>query len=187
MGDSNARRNFISNCMAIMRATKGRGLVVSSGAVGVLGVRPPADVVNLLSVWGLSRDRGTESIGVNPRGVVVNEGIKRSSFRGVIDVVDGGEREVRKEPVVQVKGNTKEKNKKTNGDGDEPTKKIEGLSGTNGKRKPDDNGEGDVAPQISKTQRKKMRLAQMKAEKEAGANTTLSASEPSRTKPQANG
>lgn len=68
--------------------------MLSSEARDVLGCRSPADVLNLLNVWGLSRDRGVEAMGVNPRGVVVNEGLKRSAFRGVIDVIDGGEREV---------------------------------------------------------------------------------------------
>jgi len=94
LDDSGARRNFISNVMALVRCTKGRGFVVSSEARDVLGCRAPADVLNLLNVWGLSRDRGVEAMGVNPRGVVVNEGLKRSAFRGVIDVIDGGEREV---------------------------------------------------------------------------------------------
>ena len=91
MEDSAARRNFISNCISIVRATRGRGLVISSEARSVLALRAPADVLNLLGVWGLARERGLESMGVNPRGVVVNEGMKRRSFRGVIDVVDGGE------------------------------------------------------------------------------------------------
>jgi ribonuclease P/MRP protein subunit RPP1 len=89
--DNAARRNYISNCIAIIRGTKGRGLVVSSEAKNVLMARAPADVLNLLGVWGLARERGVESMGVNPRAVVVNEGLKRSSFRGVVDVIDGGE------------------------------------------------------------------------------------------------
>jgi ribonuclease P/MRP protein subunit RPP1 len=144
--DAAARRNFISNCMGIMRATKGRGLVVSSGAVGVLGVRAPADVVNLLAVWGLGRDRGVESLGVNARGVVVNESLKRSSFRGVIDVIDGGEK-----AVVPEKG----KDTPVNSAGNK----------AKGKRKADEtNGEG--TPQMSKRQAKKMRLEALKAGKE---------------------
>lgn len=89
--DASSRRNFISNCMAIIRGTRGRGLIVSSEAKNVLMARAPADVLNLLGVWGLKREKGVESIGGNPRGVVVNEGMKRSSFRGVVDVIDGGQ------------------------------------------------------------------------------------------------
>jgi ribonuclease P/MRP protein subunit RPP1 len=89
-----ARRYFISNVLEIIRATKGRGLILSSEAKSALGVRAPADVVNLMDVWGLGRERAAESLGVNPRGVVINEGIKRTSFRGVVDVIYGGERAI---------------------------------------------------------------------------------------------
>ncbi|CAL3972228.1 hypothetical protein PZA11_004597 [Diplocarpon coronariae] len=96
-GDASARRNFISNVLAIVRATKGRGLVISSEARSVLGVRAPADVLNLLGVWGLGRERGLESVGVRAREVIVNERLKRGSFRGVVDVVYGGEKAAREE------------------------------------------------------------------------------------------
>ncbi|KAK7962209.1 PHP domain-like protein [Apiospora aurea] len=50
-------------------------------------LRGPADVVNLLAVWGLAADKGMEGLGVNARGVVVNEGINRRGYRGVVDIV----------------------------------------------------------------------------------------------------
>lgn len=105
-GDGNGRRNFISNFMNLVRATKGRGLVISSEARGVLGCRGPADVGNLLGVWGLARERAVEAMGVNCRAVVVNEGLRRTSFRGVVDVIDGGE------PYVAPEGKGKGKGKR---------------------------------------------------------------------------
>ncbi|CAG8956842.1 hypothetical protein HYFRA_00012297 [Hymenoscyphus fraxineus] len=140
-GDGPARRNFISNAMAIIRGTKGRGIVISSEATDVIAVRAPADVLNLLGVWGLGRERGLEALGVNPRGVVVNEGLKRSGFRGVIDVVNGGER-----PVVERKEGGKESAKaKTKRKVEETT--VEGT------------------PPISKRQAKRMKLEALKASK----------------------
>ncbi|KAI8624236.1 RNase P subunit p30 [Xylariaceae sp. FL1651] len=85
--DARARAMFIGNLASLIRVTRGRGIVISSEAQSVLGLRAPADVVNLLHVWGLSTDRATEGLGVLPRGVVVNEGLKRSAFRGVVDIV----------------------------------------------------------------------------------------------------
>ncbi|RKF76100.1 putative ribonuclease P protein subunit 3 [Golovinomyces cichoracearum] len=104
--DSVGRRNFISNTQSLIRCTKGRGLIVSSEAANVLMCRGSPDLVNLLEVWGLSRERAMEAIGKNPRHVVVNEGIKRTGFRGVIDVVDGGQALIspRNDAVVRVKG-----------------------------------------------------------------------------------
>ncbi|KAI2469319.1 PHP domain-like protein [Annulohypoxylon bovei var. microspora] len=90
--DARARANFIGNVAQLVRATRGRGLLVSSEAGDALGLRGPADVVNLLAVWGLPTERGMEALGANPRGVVVNEGIKRSGFRGVVDIVGVAER-----------------------------------------------------------------------------------------------
>lgn len=146
--DAGARRNFISNTLGILRATKGRGLVLSSEARNVLGVRAPADVVNLMAVWGLGRERGEESLGINPKGVVTNEGLKRTSFRGVVDVVYGGERE--------------EQTKET---------PVNGSSvGKKGKRKIEEKDtNGHETPTISKRQAKKMRLEALKSGKEASS------------------
>lgn len=85
--DARARSNFIANLSGLVRATRGRGLVLSSEAARPLDLRAPADVVNLLAVWGLGTERGAEALAANPRAVVVNEGIKRRGFRGVVDVV----------------------------------------------------------------------------------------------------
>lgn len=157
MEDDRARRNFISNCLGILRGTKGRGLVISSEAKSVLGIRAPADVINLMAVWGLGREKGVESLTVNPRAVVVNDRMKRTSFRGVVDVIDGGERE----PENDARHGTVGKDKDIAVNGSEAGKKEKG------KRKVDDKeASGDGTPQLSKRQAKKMRLEALKAEKE---------------------
>ncbi|KAE8450626.1 hypothetical protein EG329_005970 [Mollisiaceae sp. DMI_Dod_QoI] len=177
MGDASSRRNFISNCLGILRATSGRGLIVSSEATSVLGVRAPADVLNLLSVWGLGKDRGMEALGVNPRGVVMNEGLKRSGFRGVVNIIDGGDIPVSEKTM-----------SKTNG------------AGKQGKRKAPEETPISEPPQISKRAAKKARIAALKAEKQnsspltsnptTSAPETISTSEvetPSKIKSTANG
>ncbi|KAK1984037.1 RNase P subunit p30-domain-containing protein, partial [Colletotrichum cereale] len=155
--DARARAAFISNLASLVRATKGRGLVVSSEARSALGLRAPNDVVNLLAVWGLASEKGTEALGANPRGVVVNEGIKRSGFRGVVDVLEVGGREedAKKQQQQQQQGKKdgKEgKGAKQGGGGGEDR-------GNGQKRKTPDEA-GDGAPQtMSKRQAKKLRLA----------------------------
>ncbi|KAK3934950.1 RNase P subunit p30-domain-containing protein [Diplogelasinospora grovesii] len=81
------RANFIANVLGLIRATKGRGIIVSSEARSALGLRGPADVVNLMAIWGLGPEKGMEALSNGARAVVVNEGIKRRSFRGVVDIV----------------------------------------------------------------------------------------------------
>ncbi|KAL2357683.1 RNase P subunit p30-domain-containing protein [Cryomyces antarcticus] len=90
--DSGARRNLISNATQLIRATRGRGLVISSEAKKALGCRGPWDVVNLAAVWGLGQERGREAVSKEARSVVVTAQIKRTCFRGVVDVVYGGEK-----------------------------------------------------------------------------------------------
>lgn len=148
-GGSTERRNVIMNVQSIVRATVGRGLIVSSEARNELGVRAPADVGNLLKVWGLGQERAVEAQTVHPRAVVVNEAIKRSGFRGVVDVVDGGEKPAGP----------------TGAEKEAAAAKAESQQG--GKRK---ESPADEPPVMSKRQAKKLKLEAMKAAKE-GSNT----------------
>ena len=92
--DGQARRNLISNATGLIRATRGRGLIISSEARKILAVRGPADVVNLACVWGLGQERGTEAVGRESRSVVVQARLKRTGYRGVVDILYGGEKPV---------------------------------------------------------------------------------------------
>ncbi len=87
-----SRRNLISNATQLIRATRGRGIVISSEARRALACRGPADVVNLAVLWDLGQEKGMEAVGKGARSVVVQAEMKRRSFRGVIDVVYGGEK-----------------------------------------------------------------------------------------------
>lgn len=93
LGDSAARRNLISNATQLIRASRGgRGVIISSEAKGVVGCRGPWDAINLATVWGLGQESGVEAMGKECRNAVVSAKLKRTSYRGVIDVVYGGER-----------------------------------------------------------------------------------------------
>ncbi|KAK2011382.1 RNase P subunit p30 [Colletotrichum eremochloae] len=169
--DARARATFISNLASLVRATKGRGIVVSSEARSALGLRAPNDVVNLLAVWGLASEKGTEALGANPRGVVVNEGIKRSGFRGVVNVLEVGRRE---EDAQKQKQQQQQQGKNDARKGKEAKGMKPGGGGGGGgedrgngqKRKTPDEA-SDGAPQtMSKRQAKKLRLALKEKEKE---------------------
>lgn len=90
--DPTAKRNLISNATQLIRVTRGRGLVFSSEARSVLGIRAPSDIINLASVWGLGHERGKDGLTKEARSVVEFARLKRTSFRGVVDVVYGGEK-----------------------------------------------------------------------------------------------
>lgn len=90
--DSRARTNLISNATQLIRATRGRGIILSSEASRAQGCRGPWDVANLAAIWGLSQERGKEAVSNAARSVVVSAALKRSSYRGVIDIVYAGEK-----------------------------------------------------------------------------------------------
>ncbi|KAL4872239.1 hypothetical protein BDV12DRAFT_162538 [Aspergillus spectabilis] len=99
-----ARRNLIGNAMALIRATRGRGIIVSSEARKALGVRAPFDVINLACVWGLSQELGKEAICAESRKATALAQLKRTSWRGIIDVVDGGQIPIRKSITPAISG-----------------------------------------------------------------------------------
>lgn len=98
LADPAAKRNLIGNATGLIRATRGgRGIIISSEATKAVGCRAPWDVVNLAAIWGLAQDRGYEAVSKEARSVVVSAKLKRTSFRGVVDVVYGGEKPAVKE------------------------------------------------------------------------------------------
>lgn len=142
--DARGRASFIGNVIELVRATRGRGIVLSSEAKSAMGLRAPADVVNLLAVWGLGTEKGNEGIGSIPRSVVVNERVKRTGFRGVIDIV-------------KVAQNPEDKNAK-GPDATEGDVPKQGVNAQERKRKPEDNSTRTEQP-MSKRQAKKLRAA----------------------------
>ena len=89
-GSNDTRRNLISGAAGLIRATRGRGIIVSSEARNVLALRAPHDVINLASVWGLSNERAKEAVCEEVDLVLRMAHLKRSSFRGVIEVIEDG-------------------------------------------------------------------------------------------------
>lgn len=130
-GDAQARRNLIQNATQLIRACRGRGVVISGAARAAVACRGPWDVVNLGTVWGLGQERGVEALGTEARSVLVTAGMKRTSYRGVVDVVYGGDKPAEVE------------RKKENG-------KNPQL-----KRKAEDAGMDEAGTPLSKTQMKK--------------------------------
>ena len=87
-----SRRNLISNATQLLRATRGKGVIISSEAKRAIACRSPADVINLAVLWGCKQDVAAEALGREARSVVAQAEMKRRSFRGVIDVISPGEK-----------------------------------------------------------------------------------------------
>lgn len=173
LGDaSSARRQMISNATQLIRATRGRGIVVSSGGGpgglggGGIGLRGPWDVVNLCAVWGLGQERGVEAVGKEGRGIVVRAGLKRTGYRGVVDVVYGGEKPEKVDGQDGTVSKGKQKAKAGKGQGprqDDTESQAQGQhqdqsKGHEGQKRSADavEGNGDGEVQLSKRKRRRM-------------------------------
>jgi ribonuclease P/MRP protein subunit RPP1 len=98
--DAAARRNLISNATALIRATRGRNIIISSEASRAVAVRAPVDMINMSVVWGLSQERGRNSLDREPQRTVLSADLKKRRFRGVIEIVSTGN--IASDPVAPV-------------------------------------------------------------------------------------
>ena len=129
IGDGQGRRNLISNVTQLIRATRGgRGLIISSEARMTAGCRGPWDAINLAAIWGLGQERGYEAMSKEARAVVVAAQLKRTSYRGVINVVYGGEKPEAKagaEKTAVANGNKRKVDVLSAGDAEKPLSKTQ--------------------------------------------------------------
>ncbi|KAF2217725.1 hypothetical protein CERZMDRAFT_24208, partial [Cercospora zeae-maydis SCOH1-5] len=159
LGDAQGRRNLISNATQLIRATRGRGLIISSGVearLGAVGCRGPWDAVNLAAVWGLGQERGYEAVSKEARAVVVSGKLKRTGYRGAIDIVYGGEKPKEVEVAIKEKQTQKQGQKQKHAAKRDGGKQQNDQQGQ--KRKADEevpSGDGLEKP-LSKRQQKKL-------------------------------
>lgn len=119
--DASARRNLINNVVQLVRVTRGRGLLISSEAKSVLGVRAPSDVINLASVWGLGKEKGKDGLTKEARSVVEFAKLKRTSYRGAVNIIQGGGK-----PVPEAQGKDKAQRAKVEA---QKKRKADGMEG----------------------------------------------------------
>lgn len=165
MGDSSVRRNLISNATQLIRASRGRGLIISSEARTAVACRGPWDAINLAAVWGLGQEKGYEAMSKECRTVVVSAKLKRTSYRGVIDVVYGGEKPAASTTVAKDEGKAKQP---ANGQ-----KRKADVMETSGSSTPA-TGESDLKPLSKRQMRRQAHQARLRAaaetETEGGAD-----------------
>ncbi|BGP43076.1 RNA-binding RNA processing protein rpp1 [Rhodotorula kratochvilovae] len=78
------RRNWIAGAREVVRATEGRGVVVSSGAVRAGEMRAPEDLINLCALIGMPPAQAKDALTVNPQRAVMRGLSLRQTYRGVL-------------------------------------------------------------------------------------------------------
>jgi ribonuclease P/MRP protein subunit RPP1 len=64
MFDANKKRVCLTNCINLIKATKGKNLLVSSGLSSHIYHRSPVDICSLLLTLGMKRERAIKCLNV---------------------------------------------------------------------------------------------------------------------------
>ncbi|KAI9501263.1 RNA-binding RNA processing protein rpp1 [Coemansia spiralis] len=84
--DSATRQQWVSNAASIIRVTRGKGVVWTSGACQAFDVRAPCDVVALGEVLQLNSDLSKRALSSNSRAVLLHAFTRASTLKAVISV-----------------------------------------------------------------------------------------------------
>eukprot|EP00118_Oscarella_pearsei_P004208 m.17581 g.17581 ORF g.17581 m.17581 type:complete len:315 (+) comp27518_c0_seq1:500-1444(+) len=84
--DATARRNTISGALELIRFTKGKNIVLSSGSCKPMDVRGPYDVINLGLLFGLKEAMAKRSVLDNCRAAILHSKMRTETAKGVTSV-----------------------------------------------------------------------------------------------------
>lgn len=80
---SAARRNIFAGARDLLRATNGKGVIISSSALDALGLRAPYDVMNLAALMGMTPNAAKGAISTTCQSLLIRAGT-RQTFRGTV-------------------------------------------------------------------------------------------------------
>lgn len=82
--DSSIRRNWILNCHNLIRATRGKNIIISSKCERVMDLRGPSDLMNMMTFLGLKQDEAKKCVSDHPQQVIKKAALRKHSYRGAI-------------------------------------------------------------------------------------------------------
>jgi len=80
--DSAAKRNWWATAREVVRVTKGKGLIVTSGGMDVADIRAPKDIGNLVTFLGLAQNMAHDAATTTPKSLVLRAQT-RKTYRAV--------------------------------------------------------------------------------------------------------
>ncbi|KAJ2616566.1 RNA-binding RNA processing protein rpp1 [Coemansia sp. RSA 1365] len=86
LADAATRQQWVSNAAGVVRATRGRGLVWTSGARQALELRTPYDIANLGEALQLNGDLSKRGLSANARAVLMHGFTRADTQRAVAAV-----------------------------------------------------------------------------------------------------
>ena len=103
-----ARKNFFSNALQLIRASRSRGLVVSSGATHPLQLRNSSDILTVLKTIGLESGRTKHCVTTSPERALVSGRLRIKSYKQTV-----------------IAGNEEERDVLWNNESEDPQKKLD--------------------------------------------------------------
>ncbi|AOA65057.1 Subunit of both RNase MRP and nuclear RNase P [Komagataella phaffii GS115] len=83
-----SRKHFFNGVASLIRASRSRGLVISSGATNPLLCRNSYDVINLLTVLGLASSTSKQCVSSSPAKVLLNGTLRIRSYKQTAAIGD---------------------------------------------------------------------------------------------------
>jgi len=84
--DRVSKRMMIANALQIVEATKGKNLIISSGALDAFSQRSPNDVINLGIMFGMTQDQAKRALVDNPKSVL-KHAAAREIYKSTVQVL----------------------------------------------------------------------------------------------------
>ena len=76
----------LTNCINLIKATKGKNLIVSSDVSAAIFHRTPTDICSVLVSLGLPRDKALECVGKYPL-MCIQQSKNRRIYKGIITLM----------------------------------------------------------------------------------------------------
>jgi hypothetical protein len=80
--DASLRQYLIANATSLLRLTRGKGVLLTSGARSVLELRAPIDLAAIASLVGLDRERAMTAMRETPAAVLRHASLRRKRNSG---------------------------------------------------------------------------------------------------------
>ncbi|CDF36234.1 unnamed protein product [Chondrus crispus] len=84
--DVNSRRFLIANAGAICRATRGKHLIMSSGARSEMELRGPQDIINLGILFDIPQEHSHNAVKKVAGEAVAHGNIRSQTYKGIVRV-----------------------------------------------------------------------------------------------------
>ncbi|KAJ8481553.1 hypothetical protein ONZ45_g15281 [Pleurotus djamor] len=83
MNDASAKRNWWASAKELCRVTKGKGLIVSSGAISEADLRAPRDIGNIITLLDVPQNLARDSMTTTTKSLV-KRATTRKTYRAVL-------------------------------------------------------------------------------------------------------